>query len=289
MQVAVIGMGLIGGSLAIDLKSVGFADRIVGVDTNRLHAATAEGIGLVDEVCSLREAVSDSDLVVLAVPVNVTRDLLPEVLDLIDNQVVTDMCSTKASVVSAAKGHPKRGRFVAAHPMAGTENSGPWAALSHLFEGKAAIICNGEESDADAVKCVEVMFRALNMRLVYMLAEKHDMHVAYVSHMSHVASYALAMTVLEKERDEEQIFNLASGGFASTARLAKSSADMWTPIFLNNAENLGAVLDTFIEKMQAFKRCISEKNEKELDSMIREANTIRRVLVSGGASAETRI
>ena len=192
-------------------------------------------------------------------------------------------------MLEAVADHPKRGRYVGAHPMAGTENSGPWAALSHLFEGKAAIICDSEDRDADAVEAVESMFKALNMRLVYMTSKTHDMHVAYVSHMSHVASYALALTVLDKERDEEQIFNLASGGFASTARLAKSSADMWTPIFLNNVENLEEVLDTFIEKMQEFKRCIVERDEKELDSMIREANSIRRVLGSGVASAKARI
>ena len=289
MQVCVVGMGLIGGSLAIDLKACGHADRVVGVDSNRLHASTAESIGLVDAIEALEPAVAASDLVVLAVPVNAAKVLLPKVLDLIDKQVVTDMCSTKATLADAVSDHPRRGRYVGAHPMAGTENSGPWAALSRLFEGKAAIICDEEISDDDAVDAVASMFKALNMRLVHMTAKTHDMHVAYVSHMSHVASYALALTVLDKERDEEQIFNLASGGFASTARLAKSSADMWTPIFMNNVENLDAVLDTFIEKMQAFRTCIAERRESDLNDMIKEANTIRRVLVPGGSASKVRI
>ena len=279
ITLAVVGLGLIGGSMAIDLKRRGFARHVIGIDRDRLHAATAERIGLVDEIADLDRGIEAADLIVLAVPVDSMIRLLPTVLDLVgDHQVVTDVASTKQSIVRSVEQHPRRSRYVSSHPMAGTEFSGPWAALSGLFDSKAAIICNQEDSDDDAVRLVEELYATLNMRLVHMSAELHDVHVAYVSHISHVGSFALALTVLDKEKDEKAIFNLASGGFSSTARLAKSSAAMWTPIFQHNSENLLSVLDVYIGKLMEFRRHIESKAEKPLYDMINEANRIRRVL-----------
>jgi prephenate dehydrogenase len=276
---AVVGLGLIGGSMAIDLKRRGYARQVIGVDRDRLHAATALRIGLVDDLAELDEAMARADVILLAVPVNVTISLLPTVLDRIgEHQVVTDVASTKQTLVETVRHHPHRRRFVTSHPMAGTEFSGPWAALSGLFDSKAAIICDRDDSAPDAVGSIERLYAALNMRMVHMEAERHDMHVAYVSHISHVISFALAITVLDKEKDEKAIFDLASGGFSSTARLAKSSADMWTPIFQQNSENVVNVLDAYIRKLEEFRRHIAEKAEKPLHDLISDANRIRRVL-----------
>jgi len=279
LTMAVVGLGLIGGSMAIDLKRRHFAGHIIGIDRDPLHAATAVRLGLVDETATLDDGIAAADLVLLAVPVDSMVDLLPAVLDRInERQIVTDVASTKKSIIQAAQGHPRRRRYVPSHPMAGTEFSGPWAALSGLFDSKAAIICDQQDADADAVRVIEDLYAALFMRLIHMDAARHDVHVAYVSHISHVSSFALALTVLDKEKDEKAIFDLASGGFSSTARLAKSSADMWTPIFQHNSENLLSVLDVYISKLEEFRRHIAAKAGGPLYDMINDANQIRRVL-----------
>jgi prephenate dehydrogenase len=279
ITLTVVGLGLIGGSMAIDLKKRGFAAHVIGVDHDRLHAATARNIGLIDEVADLETDVAAADLVLVAIPVDAAISEIPRILDYItDRQVVTDVASTKTSIMNALRNHPQRRRFVGSHPMAGTEYSGPWAALSGLFDSKAAIICDPEDSDDDAVRLVEGLYECLNMRPVHMEAERHDVHVAYVSHISHVTSFALALTVLDKEKDEKAIFDLASGGFSSTARLAKSSADMWTPIFQHNSKNVLSVLDVYIRKLHEFREYIADRSHDELHAMIKDANRIRRVL-----------
>lgn len=280
MKLAVIGVGLIGGSLALDLRRRRFADTIIGIEKDPLHASAAVSLGLVDRIEDFEDGIREADLVVVAVPVNVAIDLLPRVLDLVDNQIVTDLCSTKKSICDAVARHPRRSRFVPSHPMAGTEKSGPWAALTNLFDSKAAIICDHEASSPDAVAAVERMYGVLNMRVLYMDSIQHDVHTAYVSHISHISAYALALTVLEKERDQKNIFDLASGGFSSTVRLAKSSPEMWVPIFQHNVDNVVTVLDTYIEKLQAFRRCLVEDDAAEIDRLIRESNRIKRVLGS---------
>ncbi len=278
MTVAIIGLGLIGGSAAIDLKKRGFASRVLGVDNNPLHEQTALRMGIVDECLPLEQAVAEAQIVVLAVPVGAALRLLPQVLDLVEQQVVTDMCSTKEGLALAVKYHPKRKRYVAAHPMAGTEHSGPWAALSNLFDSKAVILCDVEESAPDALALVRQLFATLNLREILMRSSHHDVHAAYVSHVSHAISFALALTVLAKEKDEKHIFDLASGGFASTARLAKSSADMWVPIFLQNRENMLAVMDTYAEQLGRLRQAIDAQDEQALHQLVAEANRIKRVL-----------
>ena len=282
-NLGVIGLGLIGGSMAIDLKRKGFAQTVLGVDADPVNAAAAEKIGLVDRVVSLEECVDQSDVIIIAVPVNAALKLLPMILDRFEqtdakDKVVLDVCSTKEHLSRSVKYHSKRKMYVASHPMSGTEYSGPWAALPGLFDGRAGIICDSEESDRRAVKVVEELYTTLNMRLIYMNSSNHDVHTAYVSHVSHVISFALAQTVLEKEKDEKHIFDLASGGFASTARLAKSGADMWTPILLQNSDNVLRVMDTYIEKLNAFREAIAEGDEDAVRGLIQEANKIKRII-----------
>ena len=282
-NLGVIGLGLIGGSMAIDLKRKGFAQTVLGVDADPVNAAAAEKIGLVDRVVSLEECVDQSDVIIIAVPVNAALKLLPMILDRFEqtdakDKVVLDVCSTKEHLSRSVKYHSRRKMYVASHPMSGTEYSGPWAALPGLFDGRAGIICDSEESDRRAVKVVEELYSTLNMRIIYMNSTNHDVHTAYVSHVSHVISFALAQTVLEKEKDEKHIFDLASGGFASTARLAKSGADMWTPILLQNSDNVLRVMDTYIDKLNAFRKAISDGDEDAVRRLIEEANKIRRII-----------
>ena len=282
-KLGIIGLGLIGGSMAIDLKRSGFASQVLGVENDPVNAAAAEKIGLVDKVVSLDECVDESDVLILAVPVDVAVKVLPSVLDRFEqtgakDKLVMDVCSTKEHLSRSVKYHARRKMYVASHPMSGTEYSGPWAALPGLFDGRACIICDQEESDRKAVRVVENLYTALNMRILYMNSSNHDVHTAYVSHVSHVISFALAQTVLEKEKDEKHIFDLASGGFSSTVRLAKSGASMWTPILLQNRDNVLHVMDTYMEKLKAFRDAIAADDEEAVHELIVEANKIRRII-----------
>ena len=294
MRIGVIGLGLIGGSMAIDLKRKGFADEVIGVESDPVNAAAAEKIGLVDRVVGYDDCVRESDIVILAVPVGTAVRMLPDILDSFASQcpegdsvcssdgvcrkIVIDVCSTKEQLANCVKGHSRRRQYVGTHPMAGTEYSGPWAAMPGLFDGHAGIICDASECDPEAVRIIENLYETLNMRTIYMNSSNHDVHTAYVSHISHVTSFALALTVLEKEKDEKHIFDLASGGFSSTVRLAKSSPEMWTPILTQNGENMLHVIDTYIEKMQAFRDAIAEGDESSIRDLIAESNKIRRII-----------
>jgi len=280
MTVAVVGIGLIGGSLMVDLRKRGFADKIIGVDSNLHHQNIAMLCGLVDEIETLGNAIEKSDLIILSTPVSTNCKMLPGILDKIagTSKIVTDMGSTKGSIAEASKNHPGRGRYVAVHPMAGTEYSGPLAAIGKLFDYKNAIICDMELSDADALEKVEKMLEVLNMHKVYMNSRDHDVHVAYVSHISHITSFSLALSVLAKEQEEQNILALAGGGFESTVRLAKSNGETWAPIFVENSEYILEVMDTFIEKMNSFRKMISEKDINGLKALMEEANKIRKIL-----------
>ena len=278
MIVAVIGIGLIGGSMAISLKEKGMAGKVLGVDANPMHQLKAMELQLADEIVDMNEAVDRADLVILSVPVDIAEQLLPGILDRVDRQVVMDVGSTKFGVLAAIADHARRGRFVATHPMWGTEYSGPSAAISGAFVNKATVICNKEKSDEDAVSKVEGVYKALGMHLLYMDAAAHDLHAAYVSHISHITSFALANTVLEKEREEDAIFEMASGGFESTVRLAKSSPSMWVPIFMQNRENVLDVLNEHISQLRKFKSCLEKENYQYLTELIENANKIRRII-----------
>ena len=279
MKIAIIGLGLIGGSLALDLKARGFTNHIIGIEHNEKHQQIALKKGIVDEICELEQGVKKANLVILTIPVNAIIKVLPTVLNHIsDYTTVVDMGSTKKRIIEAVAKHPKRRNFVAAHPMAGTEYSGPTAAIYRLFDGKPAIICDKENSDADAVTIVEGMLRILKMSILYMDAQEHDMHAAYVSHISHISSFVLANAVLEKEKSTNTIFNLASGGFASTVRLAKSSPQMWSQIFEQNKHNLLEVMDTYIKHFQHWRQLIDTENFEQLETAMSDANAIKRIL-----------
>ena len=280
MTMTIIGLGLIGGSLARSLRRQGLATRLIGLEQNPAHARRARALGLVDELAAdLPAAVAPADFIIVAVPMDALLVVLPAVLDLLTSaQVVVDVGSTKAALLAAVAGHPRRGRFVAVHPMAGTEFSGPDAAVEGLFAGKTAVICDAADSDAEAVALVERLFGALAMRLIYLDAAAHDLHTAYVSHISHISSFALALTVLEKEKEEQRIFDLAAGGFASTVRLAKSAPTTWVPIFRQNRLNVLDVLDEHLHQLQKLRALLADEDYDGLSARIAAANHIGKIL-----------
>lgn len=277
-KVAIVGVGLIGGSLAIQLHEKKLSSKLIGVDANEEHAKQAVELELVDETMPLNEAIEQSDVVVLAIPVDKLVGLLPAILDKIENQIVIDLGSTKGQLIDVIKNHPKRGRYVATHPMWGTEYSGPQSAVRGAYVNKAVIICNAEESDADAIEWVKNMYKKIGMHLLEMEAKAHDLHAAYVSHISHITSFALANTVLEKEKEENAIFELASAGFESTVRLAKSNPAMWVPIFMQNKENVLDVLKEHIAQLSRFKESIEKEDNEYLLRLIEDANKIRKII-----------
>jgi len=279
MKTTVIGLGLIGGSMALDLRKVGLVSELIGVELNPAHAEKALELGLVDSIQSKEEALKSSDLIILAIPVSALSKLLPLVLDIVKKEaVIIDVGSTKSLICRAISGHPNRGQFVASHPIAGTENSGPEAAFEGLFRQKTNIICERNKSSAKALSVAAKVFDALGMNTIFMEPEEHDKHVAYVSHLSHVSAFLLGQTVLDIERDEKNIFALAGSGFASTVRLAKSSPDMWAPIFEQNAEYLSQALLEYIMHLQKFQYYLMKRDVKELHRIMTEANRIREIL-----------
>jgi len=278
MIVTIIGTGLIGGSMALTLKEKGFATKVIGVDASEQHLAQALALGIIDEAHTLLDAVALSDLIIIATPINAAENLLPQILDITNKQVVMDVGSTKDNICKIVGAHPKRGRFVATHPMWGTEYSGPEAAVKNAFTDKATVICSKEASDPDAAALVEQVYQTLGMHLLYMDADAHDVHVAYISHISHITSFALANTVLEKEREEDAIFELASGGFESTVRLAKSNPSMWVPILMQNKENVLDVLNEHISQLRKFKASLEKEDPDYLLELIEKANGIKRIL-----------
>jgi len=279
MKITIIGLGLIGGSLALRLKESGFASEITGVDNNPEHSRQALSLGIADKIADLSSAIKEAELVVVATPVDSAAKIIKKILDLSEEKtVVTDMGSTKVKICEAVKDHRNRNRFVASHPIAGTENFGPEAAFSTLFQGKVGIICDSEKSLPEAVAKVEAMYQEMGMKIIYMDSVAHDLHLAYVSHLSHISSYALGITVLDKEKDEKTIFDLAGSGFASTVRLAKSSPDMWAAICGDNSENLTGALDDYINYLQVFRQHIAAKNYQEIHRLMESSLRIREIL-----------
>ena len=279
MKATVIGLGLIGGSMALDLRKAGLVTELTGIDSNPEHTRLAVQLGLVDKIDIDKHSLSSADLVVLAIPVSSLCKLLPSILDTVKKDaVVIDAGSTKSLICRAVSGHKNREQFVASHPIAGTENSGPSAAFEGLFTSKTNIICEKSKSSAYALEVAQRVFDGFGMNTIFMEPEEHDKHVAYVSHLSHVSSFLLGQTVLDIERDEKNIFALAGSGFASTVRLAKSSPDMWAPIFEQNAEYLSQALLEYIMHLQRFQYHLMKRDGKELHKIMTEANRIREIL-----------
>ena len=276
-----------GGSAALKLREAGFAARVIGYDSNPGHLREALALGIIDESSDLPQLCQQADLVILAIPVNRALQVLPEIMArTADNSVVVDLGSTKQKICALADTLPNRQQFVACHPIAGTENTGPGAAFAGLFRGKVNIICDARSSAATAVALATNMTHALDMRTRFMDSQEHDRHIAYVSHMSHISSFVLGQTVLEVEQDEANIFDMAGSGFASTVRLAKSSPDMWAPIFTENAGNILMVLERYINNLNKFKKMIEEEEEDKLNQTMTRINLIRKVL-DGGKITET--
>ena len=279
MKATVIGLGRIGGSFSLSLKEKGLCDVVTGIEHSPSNAQKALELGLVERIVTIDEAIAESDLIVLATPVDTIPIMATKILNRIsEKQIVMDMGSTKEELCELISQHPRRNRFVATHPMWGTEHSGPEAAVEGAFAGCNTVICEAEHSDKEAVAEVERIFRTIGMDIMYMPAAKHDTHAAYVSHISHITSFILATTVLEKERESDTILDLAGGGFESTVRLAKSSPEMWIPILMQNKYNILDVLREYIHQLEIFRKALEKDNDIELRQTIERANTIRKIL-----------
>ena len=277
-KIAVIGLGLIGGSLALELKKNTWAT-IYGVDKNPDHLQKALDLGIIFKKATI-DIVKNVDTVIIAVPVDYIPDLTKQVLDLIHKDtLVFDVGSTKNVVCQTIKNHPKRKNFVAVHPIAGTEFSGPEAAVYNLFTNKVNIICEKNLSSKNMIDRVVRLFENIKMRIVFMdSASQHDKHIAYVSHLSHISSFMLGKTVLEIEKDEKSIFNMAGSGFASTVRLAKSNPETWTPIFLQNKESIIKSLNEYIKNLKEFKELLTEESAEDVYAIMHNTNKIKSVL-----------
>lgn len=278
MILAVIGLGLMGGSMAKDLRRTRFASEIIGVDSNPENARVALELGLADRIESLDMAIREADLVILAIPVDMIVRLLPYILDHISpTTTVADVGSTKREIAAAVQDHPLRGNFIPTHPMSGTENFGPRAAIEHLFEHKICIICDHQHCRPQHLALVEKMYQSLGMPIAYMTSDEQDHTTAFISHLPHATSFALANAVLAIE-DRNIIFDLASGGFQSTVRLAKSSPEMWAPIFWQNRDYIYEALEVYIRHLEAFKESLRNDDHQQLCELIVQANKIRGVL-----------
>ncbi len=278
MKLVLIGVGLIGGSMALELKKIDPTIEVVGVDTNPAHLDAALSFGIIDRKGNWEE-ISDADRVLLSVPVKATLDLLPKLLDqLSENGLLWDVGSTKASLCEAVANHPRRENYLAAHPIAGTEFSGPEAAHLGLFAGKPQIICEAKKTRSDLLSWAKTNFRQMGMYLRFMEADEHDRHMACVSHLSHISSFMLGKTVLEEEADEQNIFDLAGSGFESTVRLAKSSPDMWAPIFEQNQNNIIEILSAYIANLENFKQKLMQKDIESLYAQMKNTNQLTSIL-----------
>lgn len=276
--VCIIGTGLIGGSISYAMQENEFCKRIIGVEKSKVHAMKAVELGIVSEVLPMAKAVVQSDLVILAIPVKEIMQMLPKVMQLVTHQTVIDVGSTKADIVTQANQCPASKQFIPTHPMWGTERSGPDAAEKIAFKGKAVVICNQNVVDEKSLVLVADMYKMLGMHIVHMDAHEHDIHTAYVSHISHLTSFALANTVLHKETKESTILNLASGGFESTVRLAKSNPAMWVPIFLQNKKNILDVVMELEIQIAEFKKALINEDEESMKNLIQNANKIKKIL-----------
>jgi prephenate dehydrogenase len=278
MKLAVIGVGLIGGSWAKALKKSGVVSSVAGIDRSEAHLNQAIELGIIDVKATYAD-LATVDMVFLSIPVDQMVIELPKVLDAVGEQtLVIDAGSTKLQLCEAVASHPKRRNFLAAHPIAGTEYSGPSAAIDNLYEGKLAIVCEVEKTAINLQERAMIAFAALQMRVRYMGAKEHDIHVAYVSHLSHISAFMLGKTVMGKEKDDRNIFDLAGSGFASTVRLAKSSPEMWAPIFIQNKEPLLETLDAYIENLKAFRTLIAEEDLASLLQEMKRINSIEKIL-----------
>lgn len=277
-KVYIIGVGLIGGSLGLDIKNLYPNTEIIGVDSSDEHLQQALDLKVIDRAANLNDII-EADMVIVSIPVNATEKALPEILDIVsETTVVIDVGSTKEDICLAVKNHPKRRNFIATHPIAGTEFSGPSAAMQGLFKGKTNIICEVEDTAFKLQEKALKLFSDIGMRIRYMKPKAHDKHIAYVSHLSHISSFMLGKTVIEKEKNERDIFDMAGSGFESTVRLAKSSPAMWTPIFEQNKTNVIETLDEYISNLKHFKGLIENNDFEAVHNEMKNTNHIKEIL-----------
>lgn len=278
MNIGVIGLGLIGGSFALAAKEHLEDVVLYGADQNQAHLEEAIESGIVDQILS-PELYPKMDVMILAIPVNAASLLVLNILDQInDNALLFDAGSTKASICKIVSLHPKRNQFLATHPIAGTEFSGPSAAFADLYVNQTQILCEAQKTRPDLLEWAVQFFRLMKMNIEEMDPQAHDQHIAYVSHISHISSFMLGKTVMEKEQDERTIFDMAGSGFASTVRLAKSSPEMWTPIFEQNSVNILEVLNEYIANLKEFKKLLENKNWSAMHEQMQEINAIKTIL-----------
>lgn len=278
MNVFVIGLGLIGGSLALDIRTAYPAAKIYGIDANSTHLEEALALEIIHKKATFLE-LEKADIVIVSIPVDVALDVIPKVLDAVsDNALVMDVGSTKTQICKAVENHPKRRNFLSMHPIAGTEFSGPKAAIKGLFDQKTNIICEVEKTAFKLQEKALEIFSKIGMRIRYMDVKSHDKHIAYVSHLSHISSFMLGKTVIEKEKNERDIFDMAGSGFASTVRLAKSSPAMWTPIFEQNKENIIETLEQYINNLESFKSLMEQGDFEAIYTEMKSTNYIKQIL-----------
>ena len=277
-SVFIIGVGLIGGSFALDIKKLYPECTVFGIDKNEAHLEEARQLGVIDKTAKL-EDLAEAEVVIVAIPVDAALQVLPKVLDHIsDDAIVFDAGSTKEDICELVKNHPKRRNYLSAHPIAGTEFSGPKAAITNLYKNKTNIICEVEETAFKLQEKALKLFSELGMRIRYMNPKAHDKHIAYVSHLSHISSFMLGKTVMEKEKNERDIFDMAGSGFASTVRLAKSSPAMWTPIFKQNKTNVIETLEEYITNLKHFKQLMENDDFEAVYKEMETTNHIKDIL-----------
>ncbi|WP_179335689.1 prephenate dehydrogenase [Winogradskyella costae] len=277
-NIFIIGVGLIGGSFALDIKALHPECKVFGIDTTEAHLEEAMQLGVIDEKASF-EDLNKAEIVIIAIPVDATLEVLPKVLDHIsDDAIVFDAGSTKEDICDKVRNHPKRRNYLAVHPIAGTEHSGPKAAIHSLYKNKTNIICEVEETAFKLQEKALKLFSDLGMRIRYMNPKAHDKHIAYVSHLSHISAFMLGKTVIDKERNERDIFDMAGSGFASTVRLAKSSPAMWTPIFKQNKANVIETLDEYIDNLKHFKQLMEDNDFDAVYNEMEKTNHIKDIL-----------
>lgn len=278
MNIHVIGIGLIGGSMALDIKALHPEATVFGMDTNEAHLQEAISLGVVQQGANF-EDLSEADYVIVSVPVDVALKVVPEVLNHIgENTIVFEVGSTKMPICEAVANHPKRRNYIATHPIAGTEFSGPSAAIKDLFQGKTNIICEVEKTTFKLQEKALELFKSMGMRIRYMDPKSHDKHIAYVSHLSHISSFMLGKTVINKEKDEQDIFDMAGSGFESTVRLAKSSPAMWTPIFEQNKKHVVRSLEEYIANLTQFKDLLQSEEYEAIYNEMHSVNRIKEIL-----------
>ncbi len=276
MNIGIVGLGLMGGSLAKAVKRYGIAKKVLGYINNEKNKKDVLELKLVDEIVDLETLKKESDVIILSIPVDAIIDMFPSFLDIDEKTTIIDMGSTKEYIV---KNIPEKIRenFVPAHPMTGTEKSGPKAAIDDLYEGKTVVLCNLEKNGNIHVNKAFRIFQGIGMRIVVMDADEHDVHACFMSHLPHAISFSLANTVMSHE-DPKSIIALAAGGFKDMSRIAKSSPRMWSDIFKQNRKNLLSSIDLFEEHMKKVRKMVEEENYEELEKWMAKANTLHEIL-----------